>query len=155
MATKSIDKILGKKDTAGHWFRLDPGRSLPSPEDWLNLKKLLSFDDKYDKIMTEQHYVLQTVRPHPKGKNPGNVWQMAPGKLKETHFSIFPEELPRRVITACCPPRGIILDPFAGSGTTGQVAMGLNRKSILIEIKKDYLKIIKKRCNIIKHIKVQ
>lgn len=152
IAVKKIDAVLNKKDTAGHWFRLDPGRSLPSPEDWVKLKEILRFDDKYDKIMMETHYVLQTVRPYPKGKNPGNVWQMAPGKLKEAHFSIFPEELPRRVILACCPEKteeglpGVVLDPFAGSGTTGQVAKELGRRAILIELKKEYVNIIKKRC---------
>lgn len=154
ISAKEIDKILNKKDTAGHWFRLDPGRSLPSPEDWCELKKILGFDNKYDKIMTETHYVLQTVKHHPRGKNPGNVWQMAPGKLQEAHFSIFPEELPRRIIKACCPPDGIVLDPFAGSGTTGQVAKELNRKSVLIDIKEDYVNIIKKRCGNINLVKI-
>lgn len=143
---KEIDKILQKKDTAGHWFRLDHGGSLPSPEDWLKLKKILDFDNKYDKIMTETHYVLQTVKYHPNGKNPGNVWSIAPAKLKEAHFAVFPEELPRKIIEVCCPLNGIVLDPFAGSGTTGKVAKDLKRKSILIDIKKEYAKIIKKRC---------
>lgn len=154
IAPKKIDELLQKKDTAGHWFRLDPGRSLPSPEDWNRLKAILHFDDKFDNIMTEQHYVLQTVQPHPKGKNPGNVWQIPPGKLKEAHFSIFPEELPRKIIQACCPQDGIVLDPFAGSGTTGQVAKELNRKSIMIEIKEEYLEIIRKRCGNIGVIKI-
>ncbi|MCX8167352.1 MAG: DNA methyltransferase, partial [Candidatus Micrarchaeota archaeon] len=146
ISPKEIDKLLNKKDTASHWFRLDNGRSLPSPDDWIKLKEILQFDDKYDKIMTEQHYVLQTVKPHPKGKNPGNVWQIATAKLKEAHFSVFPEELPRRIIEACCPPNGLVLDPFAGSGTTGKVAKELNRRSILIDIKEDYVQIIRKRC---------
>ncbi len=154
ISAKEIDRILGKKDTAGHWFRLDPGRSLPSPEDWIKLKAILKFDDRFDKFMTEQHYVLQTVKYHPNGKNPGNVWQMAPAKLKDAHFSVFPEELPRRVIEACCPPDGIVLDPFAGSGTTGKVAKELNRKSILIEKKEDYIKIIEKRCGKINIVKI-
>lgn len=153
ISIKEIDRWLNKKDTAGHWFRLDPGRSLPSPEDWIKLKKILGFDDKYDKIMTEQHYVLQTIKPHPKGKTPGNVWQIPPGKLKEAHFSIFPEELPRRIIKVCCPPNGIVLDPFAGSGTTGVVAKELGRKSILIDIKEEYAKIMAKRCGNINIIK--
>ena len=154
ISAKKIDQLLNKKDTAGHWFRLDNGRSLPSPEDWIALKKILSFDDKYDKIMTEQHYVLQTVKYHPKGKNPGNVWNIAPAKLKEAHFAVFPEELPKKIIQACCPEDGIVLDPFAGSGTTGYVAQQLNRKSILIDIKEEYSKIIEKRCGKIKLIKI-
>jgi len=146
ISTKEVDKIFGYKDTAGHWFRTDDsGRSLPSPEDWMKLKKILKFDDKYDKVMTETHYVLQTVQNHPNGKNPGDVWSINIDKIKEAHFAIFPEELPRRIIKASCPKNGIILDPFAGSGTTGKVAKELGKKSIMIDIKPEYKKIMKKR----------
>jgi len=41
----------------------------------------------------------------------------------------------------------IVLDPFAGSGTVGQVARRLGRSSILIEIKEEYVNMIKKRVN--------
>jgi len=41
--------------------------------------------------------------------------------------------------------RGIVLDPFVGSGTTLKVARDLGRDAIGIEIKPDYIKIIKKR----------
>ena len=39
----------------------------------------------------------------------------------------------------------VILDPFAGSGTVGKVARDLGRSSILIEIKGEYIELIKKR----------
>ena len=39
----------------------------------------------------------------------------------------------------------LILDPFAGSGTTGFVAHGLNRKCIMIEIDENYCQLIKDR----------
>ncbi|MBS3056974.1 MAG: site-specific DNA-methyltransferase [Candidatus Aenigmarchaeota archaeon] len=149
VSAKEIDEKFGYKDTAGHWFRTDySGSSLPKPEDWLKLKDLLNFDDKYDKIMTEQHYVLQIVKHHPNGKNPGDMWEIPTAKLKDAHFAVFPEELPRRIIKACCPIDGIVLDPFAGSGTTGKVSRELHRKSILIEINPKYIEIIKKRCKI-------
>lgn len=141
-----IDRIFGYKDTAGHWFRTDRGGSLPKVEDWKKLKNLLDLEDKYDKIMTEQHYVLQTVSAHPKGKNPGDVWDVNLEKLKDAHFAIFPTELPKTIIKGFCPKEGIVLDPFAGSGTTGKAAKELGRKSILIELNKDYVEIIKKRC---------
>ena len=77
ISSKEVDKIFGYKDTAGHWFRTDEcGRSVPSPNDWVKLKEILGFDNKYDKIMTEVHYVLQTIRKHPKGKNPGDYLEM-------------------------------------------------------------------------------
>ncbi|ODS37335.1 hypothetical protein BEH94_07105 [Candidatus Altiarchaeales archaeon WOR_SM1_SCG] len=149
ISTKEIDEHFRYKDTAGHWFRTDySGSSLPKPDDWVKLKELLDLDERYDKIMTEQHYVLQTVRPHPNGKNPGDMWKMKTAKLKDAHFAVFPEELPQRVIKACCPKDGIVLDPFAGSGTTGKVARELGRKSILIEINPGYIKIIKERCKL-------
>ena len=43
------------------------------------------------------------------------------------------------------PPQGVVLDPFAGSGTTGVVAEILGRDAILIEISKEYVKIIEER----------
>jgi len=141
-----IDQLLGYRYTAGHWFRLDRGgRSLPLPEDWLKLKEILGFGNRYDKQMTETHYVLQAVRKHPKGKNPGDTWSIKTDKLSEAHFAIFPEELVRRIIKATCPPDGVVLDHFAGSGTTGKVAMELGRKSIMIDIKPEYAKIMQNR----------
>jgi len=152
ISTAEIDKIFGYKDTAGHWFRTDRGgRCLPKPKDWFKLKEILGIkEEKYDKIMTEEHYVLQTVKAHELGKNPGDVWDFATGKLMDAHFAIFPEELPKRVILSCCPKDGIVLDPFVGSGTTLKVAKELNRKSIGIELQKNFLKIIEKRCGMIK-----
>lgn len=153
ISAKEIDKILEYSHTAGHWFRKDAGGSLPTPDDWKKLKKILNFDDKYDKQMTETHYILQTINHHPKGKNPGDIWEMKTAKLpNRPHFSVFPEELPRKAIMCCCPPDGIVLDPFAGSGTTGKVAKELNRKSVLIEIQSDFVKIIKERCGEISEV---
>jgi DNA (cytosine-5)-methyltransferase 1 len=54
LSTKKIDDIFGYKHTAGHWFRKDNNSgSIPKPEDWLRLKEMLNFDDKYDKQVTE------------------------------------------------------------------------------------------------------
>lgn len=153
ISVKEIDKILGYAYTAGHWFRRDAGGSLPTHEDWRKLKKILKFDDKYDKEMTEMHYVLQTIEKHPKGKNPGDLWEIRTAKLpNKPHFSVFPEEIPRMAIMACCPLDGIVLDPFAGSGTTGKVAKELKRKCFLIELQKKFLPIIKDRCGDIKEV---
>ena len=145
ISTGEIDKYLGTAHTAGHWFRTDRGgSSLPSPEQWNELKSLLGFGrNKFDKIMTEEHYVLQTVRNNPKGKNPGDVWNIATACLKEKHFAPFPQGLPERCIKACCPEDGFVLDPFCGSGTTLRVANSLGRKSIGLEINDSYLEIIK------------
>ncbi len=41
-----------------------------------------------------------------------------------------------------------VLDPFAGSGTTGMVALELGRKAVLIELNPKYVELIEQRCNI-------
>ena len=164
ISSKEIDNIFGYKDTAGHWFRLDRGgRSLPKPEDWKRLKEILKLDNRFDKIMTKQHYVLQTIKHHKNGKNPGDlwitpqeadfddrddVWKIPLEKVKDAHFAVFPTSLPYKIIKAFCPKDGIVLDPFSGSGTTGKAARMLNRKSILIDINPEYKNIMEKRCNI-------
>lgn len=157
ITTKEIDRLLGYRDTAGHWFRKDTGSwgrggSIPLPDDWFRLKDILKFNDIYDRWVTETHLVLQTVKAHPKGRNPGDIWSIKTQPLPDAHFAIFPEELVRKCITAGCPLDGVILDPFAGSGTTGKVASDLGRKAILIELVPEYLNIIKKRCREIKEI---
>lgn len=157
ITTKEIDKLLGYKDTAGHWFRKDTGSwgrggSIPLPDDWFRLKEILKFDDIYDRWVTETHLVLQTVKPHPKGKNPGDVWSIKLQPLSEAHFATFPEELVKRCVEAGCPEGGVVLDPFAGSGTVGKVAYDLGRNAILIELVPEYLDIIKKRCKDIREI---
>lgn len=51
--TKAIDNHFGYAYTAGHWFRKDnKSGSIPKPDDWWELKKILGFDDTYDKEVT-------------------------------------------------------------------------------------------------------
>ncbi len=53
-STKRIDEHFGYAHTAGHWFRKDNNSgSIPNPKDWWELKKILGFDDKFDKLVTE------------------------------------------------------------------------------------------------------
>ena len=76
---------------------------------------------------------------------PRSVWKMAIASFKGAHFATFPEELPRRCILAGCPPGGIVLDPFAGSGTVLEVALSLGRDAIGIELNPKYAELIRQR----------
>jgi DNA modification methylase len=56
-----------------------------------------------------------------------------------SHFAVMPAEVAAACILAGAPPHGgVVLDPFAGAGTTGLVADRLQRDAILIEINPDY-----------------
>ena len=135
-----------------HWFRLDAGFSYPSKDDWIALKKVLKFDDKYDKELTTEYKEIQSVKHHPKGKNPSDLFVSNTAKSNDNHFAVFPESIPELAIKACCPKDGIVLDPFAGSGTTGVVAHKLNKKSILIDIQKNFIPIMKKKIEFLKRV---
>lgn len=84
----------------------------------------------------------------PKGSKPGDVWDILPEDTQKRngHFAPYPEDLCRIPILATCPPAGIVLDPFCGTGTTNFVAQTLARKSIGIDISDEYLTIATERC---------
>lgn len=110
------------------------------------------------------------------GVNARTVWRIAPSTYRGAHFATFPEELPKRCISAGCPERvcrecgspstrivecaktvgwsdcghndwrpGLVLDPFAGSGTTLLVARRLNRSGIGIELNPVYADLARQR----------
>ncbi|MEM3740121.1 MAG: DNA methyltransferase [Candidatus Korarchaeum sp.] len=153
ISIKEIDELLNYKDTASHWFRYDfgewgKGGSLPRPSDWAKLKGILKFDNTYDRVLQEVILEFSTVKPR-EAKNPGDVWTIKLEQYPKAHFAIFPRELVERCIKIGCPPDGVVLDPFAGSGTVGEVSMKLRRRALLIELKREYAELIRDRCNII------
>ena len=79
-----------------------------------------------------------------KPKNPSDFWNITTQPYKEAHFAVFPEKLVERPIKTT-KKKAVILDIFAGSGTTLKVARDLHRDSIGIEIKKEYCDLIYKR----------
>jgi site-specific DNA-methyltransferase (adenine-specific) len=61
------------------------------------------------------------------------------------HPTQKPLGIVRPLIEYSCPPDGIVLDPFMGSGTTLRAAKDLGRKAIGIEIEERYCEIAAKR----------
>lgn len=51
-------------------------------------------------------------------KNPPSVWTIPTEPSQKKHLAVFPEQLVTLPIRATCPARGIVFDPFCGSGTT-------------------------------------
>lgn len=78
-------------------------------------------------------------------RNRRSVWTVATQSYKGAHFATFPPELIRPCVKAGCPKDGTVLDPFAGSGTTGRVCIEEGRNAILLELNPSYGKLIKKR----------
>jgi DNA modification methylase len=78
-------------------------------------------------------------------RNQRSVWTIATQGFKGAHFATFPPEIPRRCVLAGSPVGGVVLDPFAGSGTTLAVAIELGRRAIGIELNPEYVELIRKR----------
>lgn len=67
-----------------------------------------------------------------------SVWTVPPAPFKGAHFATFPPGLVEPCILAGSAKGGLVLDPFAGSGTVGVVARILDRRAVLIELNPDY-----------------
>ncbi|WP_237648837.1 DNA-methyltransferase [Xylella fastidiosa] len=86
---------------------------------------------------------------HPNGSKPGDVWDIIPEDTQRrgAHFAPYPIDLCRRPLLATCPPGGIVLDPFCGTGTTLLAAGNLGLKSVGIDISRHYLELSQERCD--------
>jgi DNA modification methylase len=81
-------------------------------------------------------------------RNKRSVWTVPTTPYAEAHFATFPPDLIKPCILAGTKSGDVVLDPFAGSGTTGTVAIEFGRKAILIELNPDYIPLIEQRCTV-------
>jgi DNA modification methylase len=81
-------------------------------------------------------------------RNKRDVWTVAPAQYPEAHFATYPPELIKPCILAGTKAGDMVLDPFGGSGTTGEVALELGRRATLIELNPEYVPLIHRRTNV-------
>lgn len=67
-----------------------------------------------------------------------NCWMISPRSSKN-HPAVFPEELCQKIIHYYSFPKDLVLDPFGGSGTFGDVAKRMDRIPLLCEKHPDYI----------------
>lgn len=80
------------------------------------------------------------------GANARSVWWIATQGTPLAHFATFPEALVQPCILAGSRPGDLVLDPFAGTGTVGKVAVEHGRKALMLDLKREYLLLdVKKR----------
>ena len=103
-------------------------------------------------IPGQAHQHLNDYRPNgyaeediPLLRNKRDVWQINSVPYKGAHFAAYPPKLVETCLLAGCPPDGIVLDPFLGSGTTAAVAKQMGRHYIGIELNPDYCELAKQR----------
>lgn len=156
--------IYRKHGTEGAWwtnrFRIDheymPIFMKGTKPQYFNKEPLKILSKHGGKVMTgsgnrrTDGKTTKTVRrPINKMKCRGTVWNylMAGDKnpLKRKHPAVFPDKIPYDFIQCFCPPDGIVLDPFIGSGSTAVAAKKLKRNYIGFDISEEYCKLAEER----------
>lgn len=102
------------------------------------------------KFAPSHEYVFGFGRPHywnDKNNALLSVWDITWGSANSTdlHPCPYPQALVRPLIESSCPPGGTVLDPFFGIGTTGRVAIELDRHYIGIDTSSAYCEIARTR----------
>ncbi len=78
-------------------------------------------------------------------RNKRDVWTIGPSPFPEAHFAVMPADLVKPCVRAGCPVGGTVLDPFAGSGTVGHVAISEGRSFVGIELNPEYAAMARRR----------
>jgi len=158
--TKSYEHFFMFSKEQRYYFNLDEVREVSTSIPWsIDAGKYktnnprTTYKGKFLSEDTSQYTsprarVLDRETPNfynPMGKNPGDVWEIPTQPFPGSHFAVFPEELVKRIIKCSSPPQGVVLDPFAGSGTVLRVARRLGRSFIGIELKPEYAEMAEQR----------
>ena len=128
-ASKHFGKSKDMKGTDGARLRPDKQRG--------HGRTHAGFNERWDAMPRDEQISF--------GANLRNVWTVATSPFPEAHFATFPADLIEPCIKAGCPKDGVVLDPFAGAGTTGLVASRLGRNAILIELNPEYVRMAERR----------
>lgn len=95
------------------------------------------FNDRWDRMEKSEQCAGM--------RNKRDVWTVSPAQFSGAHFATFPPSLIEPCILAGCPAGGSVLDPFFGSGTTGEVAQKYGRQYVGIELNPGYAPLAKER----------
>lgn len=74
-----------------------------------------------------------------------SVWTINTEPFRDAHFATFPREFVARCLAAGSKEQSLVLDPFFGSGTVGEVCQMLGRQFVGIELNAEYVEIAKRR----------
>ena len=82
---------------------------------------------------------------HAGGRNKRSVWTVATQPFSGAHFAVMPEKLVEPCVLAGSRPGDLVLDPFAGAGTVGAVAVWHGRSFVGVELNPAYVEIARAR----------
>ena len=96
--------------------------------------------------IASKHSQLRTLEGrNGQGANKRSVWTVNSQPYAEAHFATFPPKLIEPCILAGSRSGDVVLDPFFGSGTTGEVCERLGRQWVGVELNREYVGMAKRR----------
>jgi adenine-specific DNA-methyltransferase len=136
----------GKGGMSSHWFTTSQW-ALPTAENYRWLQNLFNGQHlrKDYEDMRKDYEDLRRYFDMKTGDQKTDIWRFNPSGNKSGHPTEKPLALIAYMVRLSCRPGGTILDPFAGSGTTGRAAKDLGRKAVLIEREERYCEIAARR----------
>lgn len=149
-----VEDIIWEKPSGAGWAT-GRGRRFSADRNPLQYKTVpvteyvLVYRKKSDKLID------WFIRKHPKPEivekskilgdyDVTNIWRISPARSKE-HPAVFPLELAKKVVQYYSFEEDVVIDPYAGIGTTGLACIDLNRTFILCERKAEYVESMKKK----------
>lgn len=108
-------------------------------------------------LVKNKKYKCNTKKPlhrNPTG-NLRSVWSLATANYGAEHYAAFPHDLVKIAVLSSTDEGDVVLDPFAGSGTTCAIAAMYNRKWIGIDASPEYEKLAQDRINEVEQLKKQ
>ena len=93
----------------------------------------------WDEGTGQSSYRDRNMRPNPNGRNRRSVWNINTQAYEGAHFATYPKRLVELCILAGSREGDTVLDPFSGSGTSGEVAQIHNRHYVGCELRSDYV----------------
>lgn len=100
---------------------------------------------KSEKYYYDYMAIMEQTNSNGGKRNRRTVWSINTEAFPGAHFATFPPALVEPCIQAGSSPGDKILDPFFGSGTTGEVCIKLKRRFLGIELNPEYARLAKRR----------
>lgn len=144
--TKSHEYLFLLTKSPRYYYDADAVREQGTGRDWSKVGGNIMGKGVH-KVGAQYQTIDRDGRESATGRNLRSVWTINPQHYSEAHFATFPTALVEPCVKAGTKKKDTVLDPFAGSGTTGLVAGRLGRGFIGIELSTDYYTLADERMN--------
>lgn len=133
LKAKEINELLGVKSNGGGMWSIYTGDNVceqfPTKDLWVKLQSILQFDIEYEKVAQTFNPIMGLT----------DIWRDIDFyEEKRIHSTQKPIKLIKRLIKASSNEGDLVLDPFAGSGSTAISAITSKRKFVVIEKDETY-----------------